>query len=356
MNSAAPHLERLWGLCPDLLAAMLADRTITATNPAWTTALGWSEDELRGRDFLELVHPDDRPWSLAALETPAGPVPVRLRNRCRGRNGAYHDTAWTFIRDGDGLIAIGERDSPRPENSTSRRDHEIDAARRFAGVVGHDFNNLLQGIVGSMELVRKLIEMQRAGDADKFINAAISSARKAATLTGRLHNFSASKALGPKRVDVNALLSSIKQALDRATPPSTPIDLQLAADLWPTWCDAAAFEDAIVHLVANAREATPTAGEIVIKSENARIGPPANGEVDPGDYVCVSVTDTGAGMPPEAVERAFEPFFTTKKGGAGAGLGLASAYGFMRQQRGYATISSAVGKGTSVALYFPRSA
>ena len=232
----------------------------------------------------------------------------------------------------------------------------MEAVGQLTGGIAHDFNNLLTGIVGSLDLLQTRLNQGRTENVARYINAAMTSANRAAALTHRLLAFARRQPLIPKSVDVNQLVVSLEDLLRRTIGET--IDLEIAASdgLWDTLCDPNQLESALLNLAINARDAMPDGGKLTIATTNARIDSitadtPA---LAPGDYICIDVTDTGVGMSAEVAARAFDPFFTTKPIGQGTGLGLSMIYGFARQSNGHATIDSKLGQGTSVKLYLPR--
>src|SRR5664279_3991282 len=228
----------------------------------------------------------------------------------------------------------------------------MEAVGQLTGGIAHDFNNLLTGIVGSLDLLQTRLDQGRTDNVARYINAAMTSANRAAALTHRLLAFARRQPLIPKSVDVNQLVVSLVDLLRQT------IDLGIAAadDLWSTLCDPNQLESALLNLAINARDAMPDGGSLTIATSNVRLDSitadtPA---LSPGDYVCFGVTDTGVGMSAEVAARAFDPFFTTKPIGQGTGLGLSMIYGFARQSNGHVTIDSKIGQGTTVRLYLPR--
>jgi CheY-like chemotaxis protein len=226
----------------------------------------------------------------------------------------------------------------------------------LTGGIAHDFNNLLTGIVGSLDLLQTRLDQGRTENVARYINAAMTSANRAAALTHRLLAFARRQPLIPKAVDANALIVSLEDLLRRTIGET--IDLEIAASdgLWSTLCDPNQLESALLNLAINARDAMPDGGKLTIRTSNAGIDgidadTPA---LVPGDYIRIDVTDTGTGMSPEVVARAFDPFFTTKPIGQGTGLGLSMIYGFARQSNGHVLIDSKPGTGTLVKLYLPR--
>jgi CheY-like chemotaxis protein len=230
----------------------------------------------------------------------------------------------------------------------------MEAAGQLTGGVAHDFNNLLTVILGNLELLAPKL-------ADALSQSLAGEAREAAEmgarLTDRLLTFARRQRLETQSINLNEFVLGLTELLRRTI--GTPIDLStaLAPDLWPTVADPGQVESAVVNLVINARDAMPNGGRLVIETFNAALDAGDVASVPgmaAGDYVVLSVADTGHGMAPEVRARAFEPFFTTKPAGKGSGLGLATIYGFARQSGGNVTVYSEPGNGTTVNLYLPR--
>ena len=188
------------------------------------------------------------------------------------------------------------------------------------------------------------------------MTAAITSANRAAALTHRLLAFSRRQPLDPKPLDPNRLVESIDDLLRRSLGEQIELRVSVEPDVWPALTDANQLENALLNLAINSRDAMPGGGRLTIETSNVTACWPRAGPDDlaPGDYVLVSVSDTGVGMSPEVIAKAFDPFFTTKPIGLGTGLGLSMIYGFAKQSRGHVQIESEVGQGTTVRLYLPR--
>ncbi|OYZ95498.1 MAG: hypothetical protein B7Y08_09045 [Rhodospirillales bacterium 24-66-33] len=245
----------------------------------------------------------------------------------------------------------------RATEEALRQAQKMEAIGQLTGGIAHDFNNLLQGITGSLDLVQRRISQGRLGDLDRFITGAMTSANRAAALTHRLLAFARRQPLDPRPVHINPLVGSMEELLRRTLGERIDLELRLADGLWLTRCDANQLESAILNLAINARDAMPEGGQLVIATHNMEVGEAAaaaHADRAAGDYVCISVTDSGTGMDAETIARAFEPFFTTKPIGQGTGLGLSMIYGFARQSDGYAQIESEPGRGTTVHLCLPR--
>jgi PAS domain S-box-containing protein len=236
------------------------------------------------------------------------------------------------------------------------RAQRMEAYGQLTGGVAHDFNNLLTVIGGNLELLQDRITDERNG---KLLGRALSAVEMGSRLTQRLLAFARRSRLEPEVLDLNEQVNGMLDFLKRTIGETISVSSRLAADLWPVRADPSEVENAILNLAINSRDAMPNGGRLIIETANVVIDEGFARmshleAVKPGDYARLSVTDTGAGMPPDVLARAFEPFFTTKESGKGTGLGLASIYGFARQSEGMLTIYSEVGKGTTVSLYLPR--
>src|ERR1700688_4042978 len=357
--------DRIWNVSQDLLVVADRNGVWQTVNPAWTKTLGWSEAELLNRTSEWLEHPDDGGITRAQVKKlGADETTVKFESRFRHRDGSYRWLSWTGVPDQDHIYAVA-RDVTAEEAAAERlkateeallQSQKMEAVGQLTGGIAHDFNNLLTGIVGSLDLLQTRLNQGRTDNVARYIQAAMTSANRAAALTHRLLAFARRQPLIPKGVDVNRLVVSLEDLL-RGTVGET-IDLEIAArdDLWWTLCDRNQLESALLNLAINARDAMPDGGRVTISTANVSIDSVAadTPALSPGDYVCIAVTDSGVGMSAEVAARAFDPFFTTKPIGQGTGLGLSMIYGFARQSDGHATIDSRVGQGTTVRLYLPR--
>ena len=238
-----------------------------------------------------------------------------------------------------------------------RQSQKMEAVGQLTGGIAHDFNNLLQGIVGSLDLLQKRLAQGRLDDIPRYAAGAMAAANRAASLTHRLLAFARRQPLDPKPVQANTLVASMEDLLRRTLGEHIALELVVAGGLWLTLCDPNQLESAVLNLAINARDAMPDGGRLTIETNNAHLDrayAEQDRDVRPGQYVCLSVTDTGIGMSPDSARRAFDPFFTTKPAGQGTGLGLSMIYGFARQSDGAAKIYSEPGQGTTVKLYLPR--
>ena len=244
----------------------------------------------------------------------------------------------------------------RANEEALRQAQKMEAVGQLTGGVAHDFNNILQVIVGNLEIVRRLVPAD-AGRIQRSVEQATNGARQAASLTQRLLAFSRRQPLDPKPIDVNSLVGGMSDLLNRSLGETISVETVRGAGLWKVETDPNALESAILNLAVNARDAMPDGGRLTIETMNAYIDEAyavSHAEVVPGQYVLISVSDSGCGMSPETVKHAFEPFFTTKPVGQGTGLGLSQVYGFAKQSGGHVKIYSEVDRGTTVKIYLPR--
>ncbi|KII33973.1 ATP-binding protein [Pseudomonas fluorescens] len=245
----------------------------------------------------------------------------------------------------------------RHNEEALRQSQKMEAVGQLTGGIAHDFNNMLTGIIGSLELLRRRLARGRTDDLDSLIDLGVTSANRAAGLTHRLLAFSRRQSLDSKAVQMNSLVLSMGELLQRSLNESIQLDMRLNDNLWVAEADPNQLESALLNLVINARDAMPEGGKLVVETSNQvlkREFTEAYSNLEPGDYVMLSVTDNGSGMPQSVVNRAFDPFFTTKPIGQGTGLGLSMIYGFSKQSRGHVSIDSEIDEGTTVRLYLPR--
>ncbi|MES2028972.1 MAG: PAS domain-containing protein [Pseudomonadota bacterium] len=357
--------DRIWSVSQDLLMVSDYDGVWRTVNPAWTRTLGWSEAELLNKTSRWLEHPDDQARTVAEIDKLArGQPTIRFENRFRHKDGSYRWLSWTAVPDENQIYCVA-RDVTAEKAATERlkvteealrQSQKMEAVGQLTGGIAHDFNNLLTGIVGSLDLMQTRLDQGRTDNITRYINAAMTSANRAAALTHRLLAFARRQPLIPKSVDVNALIVSLEDLLRRTIGETLDLDIAAAPDLWCTLCDPNQLESALLNLAINARDAMPDGGRLQIATRNMRVDA-VNADAPalmPGDYICISVSDSGMGMSPEVAARAFDPFFTTKPIGQGTGLGLSMIYGFARQSNGHVSIDSRLGVGTTVKLYLPR--
>lgn len=358
--------DRIWTVSQDMLVVADSQGVWQNVNPAATAILGWSQSELIGRTSESIEHPEDATRTDSErAHLAAGGVTARFENRIRHKDGTYRWLSWTAASH-EGLIYAVARDITdekeaadllRRTEEALRQSQKMEAVGQLTGGIAHDFNNLLQGIMGSLDLVQRRLADGRYGDVERYIDGAMASANRAAALTHRLLAFSRRQPLDPKSVRVNSLVVSMEDLIRRTMGERINLELALDDGLWATLCDQNQLENTVLNLSINARDAMPEGGTLRVETNNVHLGSDyaaREGDVAPGAYVCIAVTDTGTGMTPDVIARAFDPFFTTKPTGQGTGLGLSMIYGFAQQSDGHVKIISEVGKGTTIKLYLPR--
>jgi signal transduction histidine kinase/CheY-like chemotaxis protein len=247
----------------------------------------------------------------------------------------------------------GEIAQRRVAEDLLRQAHKMEAIGQLTGGIAHDFNNLLTAVVGHLEMAEARVV--RDSRTRALVQAALRAADRGATLTRHLLAFARRQHLEPRPVDIGGAVDGVEKMLRQTIGPEIRLVVQAGSDLPPAWVDPNQLELAILNLALNARDAMPVGGTLRIAATNGRaepgVSPP---DLSSGDYLIVSVSDTGTGMSPETLARAFEPFFTTKEAGRGSGLGLSIVHGFAAQSGGSVRITSSLGSGTNVDLWLPR--
>ena len=345
---------------------------VTNWNAGAQQIKGHAADEIIGQHFSRFYTPEDVaarvPWR--ALETAA-------------TEGRFNAEGWRLRKDGtrfwaNVVIDAIRDDEGRPigfakvtRDLTERRQAQLDleqsqqalfqaqkmeAVGQLTGGLAHDFNNLLTGITGSLDLMSTRLAQGRLNELERYITAAQGAASRAASLTHRLLAFSRRQTLEPSPVNANKLVSGMDELVRRTVGPSIAVETVLAAGLWACLCDPNQLESAILNLCINARDAMPDGGRITIETANTWVDQttPREQDMPPGQYVAVSVSDSGCGMTPDVLARAFDPFYTTKPAGKGTGLGLSMIFGFAKQSGGQVRLYSEVGQGTTARIYLPR--
>ncbi len=481
--------DRIWMVSEDLLGVSNFDGYFTSVNPAWTTLLGWSEDEIKSMHVSELRHPDDAPAAVAGRARLAQGVPtVRMENRFRHKDGSWRWLAWTMTAD-DGNIYVAGRhvtnekwaaeqlrereqqfrllvagvtdyalimldpkgivtswnagaerikgyaaeeiigrnfsrfytaediekgkparalavaaeigkfeaeawrvrkdgsqfwahvviDAIRDDHgkligfakitrdSSERREaqaaleraqaqlaqsQKMEALGQLTGGVAHDFNNLLMIVSGHAQaLLRRLSNPKNV----RALEAIQAAASRGEALTRQLLTFSRRQPMNPKTVDLAAAIGAFRDVLASSAAGNIDFRIEVPRDVWPVAIDIPEFELVLVNLVVNSRDAMPNGGAIVLTASNVNLTGYETVEGLAGEFVALTVSDTGTGIPPDVIGKVFEPFFTTKSAEKGTGLGMSQAYGFARQSGGAIKVASELGRGTQVTIYLPRS-
>lgn len=354
--------DRVWQLTNDLMATARLDGFLLQVNPAWERLLGWTEDELLTRPFVEIIEAEDHAETADVVaRLSAGEVVTGFVDHVLAKDGSARTIMWTAVPEaGSDLFYIIGRDLTEQHNveEALRQAQKMQAVGQLTGGLAHDFNNLLTGMMGNLELLQLRLAAGRLEDLDRFVLAAQGAGRRAAALTQRLLAFSRRQTLDPRPADVNRLIAGMEDLIRRTIGPANELEVVGAGGLWTANIDGGQLENAILNLCINARDAMPDGGRITIETANKWLDERTarQRDLEPGQYLSVCVTDTGTGMDPETARRAFEPFFTTKPLGQGTGLGLSMIYGFARQSGGQVRIYSEPGMGTTICIYLPRHA
>ena len=353
----------------------LTDGIIVTWNAGAERIKGYTADEIIGQHFSSFYTEEDR----------AAGVPTRALAIAE-KEGKFEAEGWRVRKDGTRFwasVAIdpicsdsGElmgfakvtRDitelmeaqrTLRETQDQLAASQRLEAVGQLSGGIAHDFNNLLMIILGNLETARRAAQApgSSAANIQRWIANAMRSAQRAATLTHRLLAFSRRQPLDPKVLDLNNYLPGVADFLQRSLGETVEIEVAGAAGLWPIDVDVGQLESSLVNLAINSRDAMPSGGKLTLDAFNQVLDYEycrSNPEVTPGQYVSISVSDTGRGMAPDTLAHAFEPFFTTKEIGQGTGLGLGQVYGFIKQSGGHVKIYSEQSQGTTVKMYLPR--
>jgi PAS domain S-box-containing protein len=361
-------LRELERMCPHQLARLKTGETVVCLDTATEAPLasGWAAADNAASISVPLV----RAGRLTALLYISACAQrrwthdeVTLLEDVAARTWDAVERAWaeSALREANDALegriatALAERETIE---EALRQAQKMEAVGQLTGGIAHDFNNLLAGIMGSLEFLQKRLAAGRTDGLERYTASAMTSAQRATALTQRLLAFARRTPLDPKRVDANRLVANMEDLLRRTLGPGIQLEMVLAGGLWPTLCDPNQLDSAILNLAINARDAMSEGGRLTIETANAFLDDAyarrQGGEVRAGQYIAISVTDTGTGMSPEVIAKAFDPFFTTKPTGQGTGLGLSMVYGFVKQSEGHVSIYSEPGQGTTFRLYLPR--
>lgn len=359
-------------------------------NDRWYEYTGTPHGSTDGEGWNDMFHPEDqeRAWARWSRSLATG-EPYQIEYRLRHRSGDYR---WVMgrahpVRDDGGRITrwfgtctdiqeivdareVLARSRAQLEAAVEERTHQLMAAEeqlrqaqkmeavgQLTGGIAHDFNNMLAVVLGALDLLERRMARGEA-DLSRYIDAARDGAQRAAALTQRLLSFARQQPLAPVSIDPNHMLRGMTDLLTRTLGEGVRVETALDPDCWRARADPSQLENCIINLSVNARDAMPRGGMLTIRTANRSIERDSAQimGLPPGDYVELSVSDTGEGMAEEVAQRAFEPFFTTKDVGKGTGLGLSQVFGFVRQSGGHVAIDTAQGQGTTVRLILPRDA
>jgi len=357
--------DRIWRLSKDIMLIADFNASLTAVNPAFASTLGWTEQDVAGTSFLDLVHPDDVQSTIDKVSTlSSGAHVFRFENRYRRKDGTYCTLSWTAVPDTHFIHAIGRDITAELQHAEAMRQTEaalqqaqkMETIGKLTGGVAHDFNNLLQVISGNLQLIST--DVHAMPTVRRRVENALASVERGAKLASSLLSFARKQPLEPKVVKIGRLMTGMEDMLRRSLGEEVEMETVVSGGLWSTSVDIAQLENAILNLAINARDAMDGRGKLTIEVNNALLDSAycaTHPDVAPGQYVAVAVSDTGSGMTPEVMRQAFEPFFSTKAEGKGTGLGLSMVYGLVKQSGGHIKIYSEIAEGTTVKLYLPRS-
>jgi PAS domain S-box-containing protein len=332
-------------------------------NERFCRITGYSSEEMLARTFQQITHPDDLDLDLQHVRrlTTGEIGTYTLEKRYVRKDGTpvWVELTASLVRQNDGapdyFIALVEDITPRRNLETQlRQTQKMEAVGQLAGGVAHDFNNMLTTIQGHVTLMGMAATLP--APTRESLDEIMSAAKRAASLTRQLLLFSRREVMQPARLNLNDTVTSIAKMLQRLIGEDVRMRLQLHPRPLPVHADTGMIDQVLMNLAVNARDAMPRGGDLIIETaekvvdvEIARLNP----EAAPGRYVCLSVSDTGSGIPVEVLPRIFEPFFTTKEVGKGTGLGLATVFGIVKQHRGWAKVYSEVGRGTTFRVFLP---
>lgn len=352
IESRTRERARLYELSDELFATASFDGYLKDINAAWTKVLGYSEEELLARPFIELVHPDDLSAAAEAVALLRSGGSVRhFDNRLIGADGRSVWLSWAAVPMGDRFYAVG-RDvtNEKVREEALRQAQKMEAIGQLTGGIAHDFNNLLGAVSGAFDLIRR--KPDQSERVLRYAEQGLVAVERGARLTSQLLAFSRSQRLDRRPISLKNLLGGVRELLAKSLGPMIELEVYLSDDDLAVVAEPTQLEMALLNLAINARDAMPAGGALVIAAGPVRLLQDA--ELADGEYIELSIRDTGVGMNPETASRAFEPFFTTKSPGKGTGLGLAQVYAMMRQIGGAARLTSEPGKGTTVRLYLQR--
>lgn len=355
------RLRLITDVIPAAIAHVDHDLRLTFANRRFSQILGQPMPAIIGWTLGQLFPGETYHGLLDRVERALGGMPDTFDFTYRGAGGddiVTHNTLIPEIADdrsvqGIFLLCLDVTEEKRAE-AALREAQKMSAIGQLAGGLAHDFNNLLTVIVGNLASLREQVGPETF---EEFVEPAMRAGHRGADITRRLLAFARQQSLDPVAIDVPSLIAGVAQLLRRSLPGAITIHCADDAGGWPAHADPHQLENALVNLAINARDAMPDGGVLSFKTEY--LTDPARddqwADVPAGDYVCVSVVDTGHGMDEATLAHALEPFFTTKPFGGGSGLGLSIVYGFVQQSRGHFRIRSEPGKGTAISLLLPRS-
>jgi PAS domain S-box-containing protein len=357
LRQAIGMLRAVIDTSPLAIVTMDLEGVVKSWNRAAERIFGWHAEEVLGKPF-PIVPAEDEEFfrdnldRLRRSETIAG-----VERQRRRRDGAVIDVSlWNApLKDGAGNVigaisVIADMTDRKRLEDQFRQSQKMEAVGRLAGGVAHDFNNLLTVISGYTQML--LDGLEEDHPMRSYVEEIVRAGDSAAALTGQLLAFSRRQIVTPQVLDLNALVSGMDNMLHRLIGEDINLAATLAPDLPSVKVDAGQFQQVLMNLAVNARDAMPAGGRITIRTA-AEVVDESNPDIPPGSYVVLSVSDTGKGMTEETRRRIFEPFFTTKGRGKGTGLGLSTVFGIVKQAGGEISVESQPGRGSTFRIYLP---
>ncbi len=343
------------------------DGTVSTWNAGAQRIKGYDANEVVGRHFSIFYTPEARsagePYRVLAEARDRGRLEMEGWRVRKDGSRFWASVIIDVVRDDAGELIgfakitrdITEKREAQQALETARealfQSQKIESVGQLTGGIAHDFNNMLAGIIGALNLLDRRIKAKRYDETEKYVVAALDAANRAASLTSRLLAFGRRQSLDIKPVNVANAVRSIRAMVASGMGENITIEMSFADESLLALADLHQLESAILNLALNARDAMADGGTLTFATKHARIGAEMRGELEAGDYVVLTVADTGTGMTADVMEKAFEPFFTTKPSGAGTGLGLSMVYGFVKQSGGHVRIESVEGLGSTITLY-----
>jgi PAS domain S-box-containing protein len=351
--------QRIFDTSLDLILLVDRQGIVQQISPSVRSILGYEPDAMIGRSAIEYLHHEDLEKTRHEMrKATRGELQVSFDCRYVHKDGRIVPLSWKGLwsEPDQQHFFVGRDVTERVGLERQlRQAQKMEAIGQLTGGIAHDFNNILAVIIGMAELTAAAVAKDPKVLA--MVKQIDESAERGAQLVLRMLAFARKQPLEPRILDMNDTIQHSVAILERTLGEHITMRAVLSEDLWQATADPSQLEDAILNLAVNARDAMPNGGRLVIETANAQLDEAyaaQHADVTAGDYVVITVTDSGTGMSPDVIERVFEPFFTTKEVGRGTGLGLSMVYGFVKQSRGHVKIYSEVGHGTSIRLYFPR--
>jgi PAS domain S-box-containing protein len=359
LQSSEEQYRAVFQAINDGLIINSLDGQIKEVNRAACEMHGWSREEFLKLDPSGFIHPDSMEDFADYVKTTRRGESFSCQARDLHKDGTAFDIevrGFPFRYQGEPHILGVVRDITEQKRLSVQlqQAQKMEALGKLTGGIAHDFNNLLTVVLGNLALIE--VSLDNAEMLKEYLRRATHATDKASTLTHRLLAYSRQQSLRPRSVNLSSLVKGMESMLAHSLGETIHVVTRTATELWDCRVDPSQLENSLLNLAINARDAMPNGGQLTIEVSNITLDSEQASEYRalPGDYVQLTVTDTGDGMSPEIIAQVFEPFFTTKDVGKGSGLGLSMVYGFVKQSKGFIDVASRVGRGTKVRLTFPR--